>query len=147
MGALLGAPAIGALVGSGVVMGLGNPRRKARWIVAITLLYTMGLLAFAVSRSFSLSLALAFILGALDSMGETLRMTLIQLMTPDSLRGRVQGLVHVFVVGGPFLGHAQIGLAAALLGAPGAVIMGGLIGSTVVAWMASKISELRAAEI
>ena len=147
LGALLGAPAIGALVGSGVVMGLGNPRRKARWIVAITLLYTMGLLAFAVSRSFALSLALAFILGALDSMGETLRMTLIQLMTPDSLRGRVQGLVHVFVVGGPFLGHAQIGLAAALLGAPGAVIMGGLIGSTVVAWMASKISELRAAEI
>ncbi len=147
LGALLGAPAIGALVGSGVVMGLGDPRRKARWIVAITLLYTMGLLVFAVSRSFTLSLALAFILGALDAMGETLRMTLIQLMTPDSLRGRVQGLVHIFVIGGPYLGHAQIGLAASLFGAPGAVIMGGLIGSAVVGWMAKTVSELRATKV
>ena len=147
LGALLGAPAIGALVGSGLVMGLGNPRRKARWIVSITLLYTMSLVLFAISRSFALSLVIAFFLGTLDAMGETLRMTVIQLLTPDELRGRVQGLVHVFVVGGPFMGHAQIGVVASLLGAPGAVIVGGVIGSIAVAIVAKKVSELRAAEV
>lgn len=140
LGALLGAPAIGALVGSGVVMGMGNPRRKARLIVAITLFYTAGLVAFALSRSFALSLAVGFTLGAVDAVGETLRMTVIQLMTPDTLRGRVQGLVHVFVIGGPFLGQAEVGLGAAFLGAPGALIVGGIVGSAIVAAMAGGLT-------
>ena len=107
----------------------------------------MSLVLFAISRSFALSLVIAFFLGTLDAMGETLRMTVIQLLTPDELRGRVQGLVHVFVVGGPFMGHAQIGVVASLLGAPGAVIVGGVIGSIAVAIVAKKVSELRAAEV
>src|SRR5258706_7895216 len=146
LGALLGAPAIGALVGSGIVMAMGNPRRKARLIVAITLFYTVGVVAFALSRSFALSLAVAFTLGAVDSVGETLRMTVIQLMTPDALRGRVHGLVHVFVIGGPFLGQAEVGLAAAFLGAPGALVAGGIIGSVVVGAMARRLMATELAE-
>jgi len=146
LGALLGAPAMGALVGSGVVMALGNPRGKARLIVSITLLYTAGLIAFALSRSFAFSFLVAFFLGGFDAMGETLRMTLIQMATPDELRGRVQGLVHVFVIGGPFMGHAQVGLVAAVLGAPGAVVAGGLIAAAVVGLMAKRITRLTAAE-
>ena len=146
LGALLGAPAMGALVGSGVVMALGNPRGKARLIVSITLLYTAGLVVFALSRSFALSFFVAFLLGGFDAMGETLRMTLIQVATPDELRGRVQGLVHVFVMGGPFMGHAQVGLVAAILGAPGAVIVGGMIASAVVGMMAKRLTQLTAAE-
>jgi len=146
LGALLGAPAMGALVGSGVVMALGNPRGKMRLIVSITLLYTVGLIAFALSRSFAFSFLVAFFLGGLDAMGETLRMTLIQMATPDELRGRVQGLVHVFVIGGPFMGHAQVGLVAAILGAPGAVVAGGLIAAAVVGLMAKRITQLTAAE-
>ena len=146
LGALLGAPAMGALVGSGVVMALGNPRGKMRLIVSITLLYTVGLIAFALSRSFAFSFLVAFFLGGLDAMGETLRMTLIQMATPDELRGRVQGLVHVFVIGGPFMGHAQVGLVAAIVGAPGAVVAGGLIAAAVVGLMAKRITQLTAAE-
>jgi hypothetical protein len=92
LGALLGAPAVGAIAGSLVVMTLGDPRSKARLIVTVTLLYTAGVVAFALSRSFMLSLAITFALGALDAVGETLRMTVIQLMTPDELRGRVQAV-------------------------------------------------------
>jgi len=141
LGILLGAPAVGALVGSSLVMGLGNPRSKGRMIVSVTLLYTIGLIFFALSRSFTLSLMIAFSLGALDSVGETLRMTVIQLMTPDRLRGRVQSLVHVFVFGSPMIGQAQLGATAALLGVPGAIVLGGLIGSGVVGLMAKKVSR------
>lgn len=147
LGALLGAPAAGALLGSAIVIGLGNPRGKGRLIILVTLIYTMGLVLFALSHSFLLSLAIAFSLGALDAVGETLRVTVIQLMTPDHLRGRVQALVHVFVFAGPHMGHAMIGATAAILGAPGAIIMGGLISAAVVAWMARKVSPLTRFEI
>ena len=146
LGILLGAPAVGALVGSGAVMGMGNPRSKGRLIIFVTLLYTIGLILFALSRSFTLSLIVAFSLGAFDAVGETLRMTVIQLMTPDHLRGRVQSLVHVFVFGGPLIGQAQVGAAASFLGVPGAVAMGGLIGAVVVGLMAKRVSQLRQVE-
>ena len=146
LGMLLGAPAVGALVGSGVVMGLGNPRGKGRLIVFVTLIYTIGLILFALSRSFTFSLIVAFSLGALDAVGETLRMTVIQLTVPDRLRGRVQSLVYVFVFGGPLIGQAQVGALASLLGAPGAIILGGLVGSGIVGLMAKRVSQLRQIE-
>lgn len=139
LGALLGAPAVGALAGSVVAMMMGDPKRKARLIVAVTLLYTAALAAFALSRSFPLSLAICFALGVLDAVGETLRMTVIQLATPDELRGRVQAVAFVFLVGGPFLGQAEIGFVASLLGATGALVLGGLIGSAIVLGAARQV--------
>ena len=147
LGVLLGAPALGALVGSSVVMGWSGLARKPRLIIPVTLLYTLGLVLFGLSHWFAVSFFIALILGALDSVGETLRMTIIQLLTPDQLRGRVQGLVHVFVIGGPFMGHAQVGLMASAFGAPGAVIAGGIIGSMVVGLLAERIIGLREGEI
>ncbi|HEY2988090.1 MAG TPA: MFS transporter [Candidatus Binatia bacterium] len=141
LGVLLGAPALGALIGSSAVMGWSGLSRKPRLIIPITLLYTFGLVLFGLSHWFALSFLIALVLGAVDSVGETLRMTIIQLLTPDQLRGRVQGLVHVFVIGGPFMGHGQIGLMASAFGAPGAVIAGGIIGSMVVGLMAKKITQ------
>jgi MFS family permease len=142
LGVLLGAPALGALIGSSVVMGWSGLSRKPRLIIPITLCYTFGLVLFGLSHWFALSFAIALILGAVDSIGETLRMTIIQLLTPDELRGRVQGLVHVFVIGGPFMGHAQIGLMASAFGAPGAVVAGGVIGSVAVALTAKRITQV-----
>jgi MFS family permease len=139
LGALFGAPAVGAIAGSLVVMMLGDPRSKARLIVTVTLLYSAGVVAFALSRSFMLSLAICFVLGALDAVGETLRMTVIQLMTPDELRGRVQAASYVFLIGGPFLGQAEIGFAASLLGATGAVVLGGVLATAAVAAMAKTV--------
>jgi MFS family permease len=142
LGVLLGAPALGALIGSSVVMGWSGLSRKPRLIIPITLCYTFGLVLFGLSHWFALSFLIATLLGAVDSIGETLRMTIIQLLTPDQLRGRVQGLVHVFVIGGPFMGHAQIGLMASAFGAPGAVVAGGVIGSVAVALTAKRITQV-----
>ena len=139
LGALLGAPAVGALAGSGVAMMMGDPKRKSRLIVAVSLLYAAALVAFALSRSFALSLAVCFALGVLDAVGETLRMTVIQLATPDELRGRVQAVAFVFLIGGPFLGQAEVGFAAQLIGATGALVLGGVVATAIVAAMARTV--------
>jgi MFS family permease len=143
LGALLGVPAFGALVGSGAVMAMGNPKRKGKLIIWVTLLYTAGLICFALSRSLTLSLLIVFGLGLLDAIGETLRDTLVQLMTPDRMRGRVKSFDQVFMSAGTYLGHAQMGTTALFLGVPGALILGGCLGSAAVLWVAKYVRSLR----
>jgi MFS family permease len=143
LGALLGVPALGALVGSGLVMAWGNPRHKGKLIIWVTLLYTAGLICFALSRSLILSLAIVFCLGLVDAIGETLRDTLVQLMTPDRMRGRVKSFDQVFMSAGVYMGHAQMGTAASFIGVPGALIFGGCLGSTAVLLVAKYARSLR----
>lgn len=143
LGALLGVPALGALAGSGVVLAAGNPRRKGKLIIFVTLLYTAGLICFALSRSLSLSLVIVFFLGLVDAIGETLRDTLVQLATPDRMRGRVKSFDQVFMSAGTYVGHAQMGTAATFIGVPGALILGGCIGSAAVLLVAKFASSLR----
>lgn len=146
LGALLGVPALGALVGSGIVMSIGNPTRKGKLIIWVMLLYTIGLVFFALSRSLVLSLIIVFFLGLVDAVGETLRDTLIQLITPDPLRGRVKSVDQVFLSIGADLGHAEIGTAAAFMGVPGALILGGVLGSLAVLCVAKSVPSLRSFE-
>jgi MFS family permease len=143
LGALLGVPALGALAGSGMVLAAGNPRRKGRLIIGVTLLYTIGLICFALSRSLTLSLLIVFCLGLVDAVGETLRDTLVQLTTPDRMRGRVKSFDQVFMSAGTYMGHAQIGAAASFIGVPGALILGGCLGSAAVLLVAKFARSLR----
>jgi MFS family permease len=147
LGALLGVPALGALVGSGFVMALGNPKQKGKLILWVTGLYTVGLICFALSRSFVLSLVIVFFLGLVDAIGETLRDTLVQLITPDRMRGRVKSFDQVFMSAGTYLGHAQMGTTATFLGIPGALILGGSLGSAAVLLVAKFARSLRRIEI
>jgi MFS family permease len=146
LGALLGVPALGALAGSGLILGLGNPKRKGQLIIAVTLLYTIGLICFALSRSLTLSLLIVFCLGLVDAVGETLRDTLVQLTTPDSMRGRVKSFDQVFMSAGTYMGHAQMGTAASFFGVPGALIIGGCMGSAAVLLVAKFARKLRRLE-
>jgi len=143
LGALLGVPAVGALAGSGMILAAGNPRRKGRLIIGVTLLYTIGLVCFALSRSLTLSLLIVFCLGLVDAVGETVRDTLVQLTTPDRMRGRVKSFDQVFMSAGTYMGHAQIGAAASFIGVPGALILGGCLGSAAVLLVAKFARRLR----
>jgi MFS family permease len=143
LGALLGVPAFGALVGSGFVMAMGDPRHKGKLIISVTLLYTAGLISFALSRSLILSLIIVFLLGLVDAIGETLRDTLIQLITPDRMRGRVKSFDQVFMSAGQYMGSAQIGTTATFLGVPGALVCGGCLGSAGVLLVAKFARNLR----
>jgi hypothetical protein len=113
-------------------------------MITVTLIYTAGLVCFALSRSLILSLAIGFFLGLVDAVGETLRDTLIQLITPDPMRGRVKSFDQVFMSAGTYLGHAQIGAAASFLGVSGALVMGGFLGSAGVLLVARYARGLRA---
>ena len=144
LGALLGVPALGALVGSGIVMAVGNPRRKGKLIIWVTLLYTAGLICFALSRSFAMALAVVSFLGLVDAIGETLRDTLIQVMTPDRIPRPGKKLRPGFyVTRRVYMGHAQLGTAASLMGVPGALVLGGCLGSVAVLLVAKFAHTLR----
>jgi MFS family permease len=75
--------------------------------------------------------------------GETLRDTLVQLITPDRLRGRVKSFDQVFMSAGIYIGHAQMGTAASFLGVPDALILGGCLGSAAVLLVAKYARSLR----
>jgi hypothetical protein len=86
---------------------------------------------------------IVFFLGLVDAIGETLRDTLVQLITPDRMRGRVKSFDQVFMSAGTYLGHAQMGTAATFLGIPGALVLGGGLGSVAVLLVAKFARSLR----
>ena len=143
LGALLGVPALGALAGSGLILGLGNPKRKGQLIITVTLLYTIGLICFALSRSLALSLVIVFCLGLVgrDRRDFARHLGTANHAGPHARPGKK--LRSGFHVRGNLLGHAQIGTAATFIGVPGALILGGCIGSAAVLIVAKFARSLR----
>jgi hypothetical protein len=82
-------------------------------------------------------------LGLVDAIGETLRDTLVQLITPDNMRGRVKSFDQVFMSAGTYLGHAQIGALASFLGVSGALIIGSCLVTAGVLLVAKYARALR----
>jgi MFS family permease len=124
LGFLHMAPAVGGLLGALVLGARGTGRRPL-----ITMLAAMGvegacLLAFGLSAHFGLSLLLLAIMGAANLYGEVPRATLVQVRTPDELRGRVTALMMLFTQGGPSVGQLQSGAVAEVAGPVGAAVFG-----------------------
>jgi MFS family permease len=94
--------------------------------------YGMATIVFGLSTSFAVSLAALAVLGASDMMSVVVRQTLVQLETPDDMRGRVSAVNSLFVVGSNQLGDFRAGVTAAWLGTIPAVLIGG-IGTLLVA--------------
>ena len=100
------------------------------------IVFGLATIMFALSTSMILSLGSLAVLGAADVISMVIRMTLVQLWTPDEMRGRVSAVNSVFVGTSNQLGEFESGITAALLGTVPAVIVGG-VGAVVVAilWM------------
>lgn len=98
---------------------------------------------FGFSRWFPLSLATLAILGAADMISVFIRNTLVQLNTPDTMRGRVQATSGLAISASNELGEMQSGIAAALLGATGAVVLGGVAAVAITGIWAWIFPELR----
>ncbi|CAN7644742.1 MFS transporter [Rhizobium sp. LjRoot258] len=131
LGLLRASPAIGA-----VVMSIYLARcplktdagRKMLWAVAIFGLATM---VFAVSQNIALSIGALFVVGASDTISVVVRSSLVQLLTPDEMRGRVNAVNSLFIGTSNQLGEFESGMVAALLGPVMTGIVGG-IGTIVV---------------
>jgi len=147
LGLLFSAPAAGSLLGSAVLMSLGNVRYKGLFVVGGVVGYCLCLLMLAMSGWFPLSLLAASGLGFFDSVQAIPRNAVIQLMTPDGLRGRVSSFQRMMTNGIPALGQAQSGAVAALLGAPLALAAGALTCTAIILGLLAARRDLRAADL
>ncbi len=125
LGLMRAAPALGASLVA-IYLGFRPIARhvgaKMLWSVAG---YGLATLVFGLSTSFALSLVTLALLGAADAISVFIRNTLVQLNTPDEMRGRVSSISGLAISASNELGEMQSGLAAAFLGPVGAVALGG----------------------
>lgn len=143
LGILRGAPAVGA-----ALMALWFVWRPLRHNVGIKMLWAVVIfgaatVGFGLSKHFFLSLGLLAVLGAADMLSVYVRSSLIQLNTPDEMRGRVNAVATLAVSSSNELGEMQSGVVAGLLGPIGAVVFGGLGAIGVTALWAYIFPELR----
>ncbi len=126
LGLLRSAPAIGALTTSYYLS-----RRPLRHHVGWTMFAAVGVfglatIVFGISRSFAVSFGALVILGAADVVSVVIRSTLVQVMTPDAMRGRVNSVHSLFTGTSNQLGEFESGVTASWLGTVPAVVLGGL---------------------
>ncbi len=136
LGVLRAAPALGALAMTFVLARYTIDRSVGLRMFQAVIVFGLAILVFAVSRSIGLSLIALAIMGAADTVSIVIRIALVQLATPDEMRGRVGAVNYLFVNASYQLGGFESGVTAALLGTVPAVVLGG-IGTVAVAllWM------------
>jgi MFS family permease len=130
-GLLRSAPAIGAALMALALSRWPLQRRAGRWLFAGVAAYGVATLVFALSQSLPVSLLALAVLGAADMISVYIRQSLVQIVTPDAMRGRVAAVSGLFIGGSAELGEFETGVAARLFGAVGAAMFGG-IGSLLV---------------
>jgi hypothetical protein len=142
LGALRAAPAIGAVAIS-ILLALRPPVRQAgRIFLSAVALFGLFMVAFAFSRSFWLSLALLAASGAADMLSVYFRGTLLQVMVPSGMLGRVSAVNQIFIGSSNEIGAFESGLAARLLGTVPSVALGGLVTIVVTLLTAWRVPEL-----
>ena len=132
LGLLRAAPAAGALAVSVVLTRWPLSRRVGHTMLAAVALYGVCMLVFGLSNHFLLSLVVLAISGGADMVSVVVRQTLVQLETPNDMRGRVSAVNSVFIGASNQLGEFESGATAALMGPVGSVVAGG-IGTLLVA--------------
>ena len=132
LGLLRAAPAAGALVMSVLLTRWPLRRRVGHIMLAAVALYGVCMVVFGLSTSFVLSLAVLAISGSADMVSVVVRQTLMQIETPNDMRGRVSAVNSVFIGASNQLGEFESGATAALMGPVGSVVVGG-IGTLLVA--------------
>jgi hypothetical protein len=126
LGVLRGAPAAGALIMSAVLARRSISRRVGVRMFQAVLVFGAATVVFALSHSLWLSLAALVIMGAADTVSVVIRIALVQLSTPDAMRGRVGAVNYLFVNASNQLAEFESGFTAASLGAMPAAALGGL---------------------
>lgn len=136
VGLLQAAPAIGSLLAFTFSGWVSKVRRQGRAIAIAVIVYGASVAAFGFARALWVGVVFLAMSGAADMVSSAYRSTMLQVATPDNLRGRLQGVFTVVVAGGPRMGDFVMGSTAALLtpalalGLGGLACMGGVLLST-----------------
>ncbi|HEY7300056.1 MAG TPA: MFS transporter [Xanthobacteraceae bacterium] len=142
-GILRSAPALGALSTALVLARIPVRRNGGVFIFAGFALYGTGAVVFGLSTNVVLSIASLMVLGCGDIMSSIVRQTIVQITTPDEMRGRVMGVNSFFIGCSGQLGSFRAGLMAAMIGAVGSVVVGGCTVFVVIALWAWLFPDLR----
>ena len=146
-GLLSAAIDIGALVMSVVLVFMPPIRRAGKALIIAVAVFGLGTIAFGFSRSYVLSLFIYMIVGAADQVSVVMRSTLVQLESPDALRGRVASVNQLFIGASNQMGAAESGFLAAVTSATFAVAFGGAACLSVVGAVTAGMGKLRRYEI
>ncbi len=132
LGLLRASPAVGALIMSVVLTRWPVDRSIGAKLLSAVAVFGVATIVFGLSTSFWLSLFALSVSGAADMVNVVIRQTLVQLETPDSMRGRVSAVNSIFIGGSNQLGEFESGTTAAWLGPVGSVVVGG-VGTVLIA--------------
>jgi len=142
LGWLLAAPSAGAFTSALTQAHRGPLRRAGRTILLAVTCFGAATIVFGISRSFPLSLAMLFVLGVCDNISVVVRSTLVQMATPDEMRGRVSAMNGLFIGTSNQLGAFESGAVAGLAGPVASVVIGGfgtIVVALVTAWLSPSL--------
>lgn len=142
LGIMRAAPSVGAVL---VLLILSKyPPMKRAWRNLLWAVAGFGIatLVFALSENFILSVAALFATGAFDSISVVIRSTLLQLLVPDYMRGRVNAINGIFLSSSNEVGAFESGLAAKLMGTVPSVVFGGVMTMVIVTYIWLKSRDL-----
>jgi MFS family permease len=126
LGLLRAAPAVGAVAMSVFLARHPLRRQVGMTMLAAVAVFGVATLAFAVSTNIAVSVAALVVLGASDNVSVVVRSSLVQLLTPDAMRGRVNAVNSLFIGTSNQLGEFESGIVAGLIGAVPACLVGGV---------------------
>jgi MFS family permease len=142
-GALRAAPGVGAAIVAALLAFSPLQRHVGRWMFGGVALFGASTIVFGLSESFWLAMFALFLLGMGDMVSVFVRHLLVQLETPDEIRGRVSAVSSMFIGASNELGEFESGVAAKWLGLVPSVVLGGIATLVVVAVYSRLFPELR----
>ncbi len=146
LGALRAAPSVGAVIMAVYMTRRPLTKNAGRNLIIGVFGFGISIIIFGLSRNFYLSLAALLVSGAFDSVSVVIRATIIQLMTPDNMKGRVSAVNSIFIGSSNEIGAFESGVAAKLLGTVPSVIFGGamtLLVVTIVSFVSPRLRKLK----
>jgi MFS family permease len=142
-GMLSAATSLGAITAAMIQAHLPPARRAGRAMLLAVAGFGGATIVFGLSRNFGLSFLMLVLCGAFDNVSVVVRHTLVQLLTPDSMRGRVSAVNQMFIGSSNELGGLESGLTAAWFGATASVVGGGIGTILVVIFVAAFFTKVR----
>ncbi len=143
LGVLTAAPQVGAIVMMLVAARRPPAKHAGRTLFLAVAAFGVTMIVFALSTSMALSVAMLFLSGAFDAVSVIIRRSIVRLMSPEHLRGRIAAVSMIFIGSSNEIGALESGVAANLMGTVPSVFAGGAVTLVIVAAVAALAPKLR----